>query len=411
MNAVGIDVSKGKSMVAVMKPLGETVATPFEVGHTIKELSKLAEFLKGLHGETRIVMEYTGRYFLPIANFLYNQGFFVSVVNSLLVHDYGTPTIRKVKTDRKDALKLAAFALDRWIYLSKYVPEEDIRMMLKTYNRQYNQYIDTQTALKNNLTALLDQTLPGVSGLFSSPPRRNDRHEKWLDFSSQFWHIDCICGTTVSSFMERYRRWCQKSGYRYSSQKAESIYTHFSCCVYTLPPNNSTKLLIIQAIRQINAIAETLSEILREMQRLSSKLPEYPIVMEMYGIGNVLGPQLMAEIGDIRRFYSKKALVAYAGIDAPPYQSGTFASQNRSISKRGPAALRRVLFQIMKCILQTGAENEPIYQFLDKKRNEGKHYYVYLIAGANKFLRIYYARVKSHLEMMDNNTASCAICS
>ena len=60
MNAVGIDVSKGKSTVAIMRPFGEVIAEPFEVSHTDTELRKLACFLEKLPGETRIVMEYTG---------------------------------------------------------------------------------------------------------------------------------------------------------------------------------------------------------------------------------------------------------------------------------------------------------------------------------------------------------------
>ena len=57
MNAVGIDVSKGKSMVAIMRPFGEVVASPFEVTHTGSELSELAKTLKSLHGETKVIME------------------------------------------------------------------------------------------------------------------------------------------------------------------------------------------------------------------------------------------------------------------------------------------------------------------------------------------------------------------
>ena len=60
MNAVGIDVSKGKSMVAIMRPFGEVVASPYEVAHTGSELRELANSLKSLHGETKVVMEYTG---------------------------------------------------------------------------------------------------------------------------------------------------------------------------------------------------------------------------------------------------------------------------------------------------------------------------------------------------------------
>ena len=55
--------------------------------------------------------------------------------------------------------------------------------------------------------------------------------------------------------------------------------------------------------------------------------------------------ELIAEIGDIRRFHSGKALIAYAGIDAPPYQSGQFMSVNRRISKRGSSSLRKVGYE------------------------------------------------------------------
>ena len=63
VNSAGIDVSKGKSMVAVFRPFNETVAKPFEVCHTGSELRQLTDYLKSLDGEARVVMEHTGRYF------------------------------------------------------------------------------------------------------------------------------------------------------------------------------------------------------------------------------------------------------------------------------------------------------------------------------------------------------------
>ena len=116
-------------------------------------------------------------------------------------------------------------------------------------------------------------------------------------------------------------------------------------------------------------------------------------MMQLFGVGPALGPQLIAEIGDVRRFHSKKALVAFAGIDAPPYQSGQINMRSRSISKRGSGALRRTLFLVMSIYLQHASPNEPVYQFMEKKRSEGKPYRVYMMASANKFLRIYYASV------------------
>ena len=82
MNAVGIDVSKGKSMVTVMRPSEDIVVSPFEITHSPSELSKLVDLLKSLSGETRVVMECTGSYHIPIAIFLHNAGFFVSTAVS-----------------------------------------------------------------------------------------------------------------------------------------------------------------------------------------------------------------------------------------------------------------------------------------------------------------------------------------
>ena len=107
ITAVGIDVSKSKSTVAVRRPGGEIALRPFEVHHTNSDLKKLASTLKKLGGDIRIVMEHTSTYWRPIALTLKEAGFFVSVVNAMLIHDFSDNTIRKLKTDRADALKIA----------------------------------------------------------------------------------------------------------------------------------------------------------------------------------------------------------------------------------------------------------------------------------------------------------------
>lgn len=156
-----------------------------------------------------------------------------------------------------------------------------------------------------------------------------------------------------------------------------------------------------QAITQLQTVSKTLASLQQQMQTLAEKLPEYPVVMQLFGVGPTLGPQLIAEIGDVRRFHSKKALVAFAGIDAPPYQSGTMDVRSRSISKRGSSSLRRTVFLIMSVYLQQKPLDEPVYQFMDKKRAEGKPYKVCMMASANKFLRIYYATVKTYLDALE----------
>ncbi|MBR4158023.1 MAG: IS110 family transposase [Oscillospiraceae bacterium] len=401
MNAVGIDVSKGKSMVAIMRPFGEVVRSPFEVSHTGSELSELAKLLKSLPGETRVVMEYTGYYHAPVAHSLCEAGIYVSTVNAILVHDYGNNNLRRAKTDKKDAIKLANYALDRWLMLPRYIPEEDARLMLKTCYRQYQQMSKIQTMQNNNLVSLLDTTFPNANRLFSSPPRP-DGSEKWVDFVAQFWHCSCVGKLSLNAFTERYRKWCKKHGYNFSVDKAAKIHEAARSLVAVMPMNETTRFLIRQAVEQLQATQRALASTRDQMQSLAASLPEYPVVMQMYGVGKNLGPQLMAEIGDVRRFHSKKALVAYAGIDAPPYQSGQYELKSRSISKRGSSALRRTLFLVMSVFLQTSPEDQPVYQFMDKKRSEGKPYKVYMMASANKFLRIYYASVKKYLASLES---------
>lgn len=88
MYAVGIDVSKDESTVAVIQPFGVVIAEPYKVRHTETDLRKLADYLKSLPGETKVIMEYTGRYYEPIARCLHNEGIFISVVNAILIANY-----------------------------------------------------------------------------------------------------------------------------------------------------------------------------------------------------------------------------------------------------------------------------------------------------------------------------------
>lgn len=397
ITAVGIDVSKGKSTVAVRRPGGRIVMKPFTVLHTAEGLAELTNTLRGIGGEIRVVMEHTGMYWRPVALTLKQS---VSVVNAMLIHDFSDNTIRNVKTDKADSLKIANYALTFWQELRDYSVEDETRQMLKTQSRLYERTLNTSIALRNGLISLLDQTFPGANRLFDEQ-RTKAGHIKWVDFVRRFWHKDCVAALSLSSFADTFQKWCKRTGYRFSTSDAERIHTAARNAVATLPKNDSTKLLITQAAISLNTVYDSLHAFRTEMNRLASLLPEYELVMGMEGVGKITGPQLMAEVGDVRRFSHKGALVAYAGVDAPPYQSGTFDAKNRHVSKRGSPHLRKVLFEIASMILVHGNPDNSVFCFMDKKRAEGKHFYVYTVAGAAKFLRIYYARVKEYLNTQE----------
>jgi hypothetical protein len=142
-----------------------------------------------------------------------------------------------------------------------------------------------------------------------------------------------------------------------------------------MPKKETTKFLITHAVAQVNAVVESLAAVAREMKRLAELLPEYAVVLSFRGVGEILGLQLIAEIGNVRRF-----------------------------SKKGSPHLRKALFQVMDCLLKHSPCEDSVCQLLDRKRAENKHYYSYMNAGAAKFLRIYYARVNAYLRGLEVNT-------
>ena len=75
-------------------------------------------------------------------------------------------------------------------------------------------------------------------------------------------------------------------------------------------------------------------------------------------------------------------------------KTGQFIGSNRRISKRGSSTLRKIGYEVMRCLKTTKNIEDPVYQFIVKKEEEGKAKKVAKVAGLNKFLRIYYARVK-----------------
>jgi transposase len=102
-------------------------------------------------------------------------------------------------------------------------------------------------------------------------------------------------------------------------------------------------------------------------------------------------------IGDIGNFKDKHSLIGFAGLDAPPNQSEQFESHNCHISKRGSPHLRKTLFQVVSVIIQNRPIDNDVYKFYEKKRSEGKHFYVCVTAAFAKFLRVYFGKVRAAL--------------
>lgn len=396
MISVGIDVSKEKSVVCMIKPYGEVVKTPYEISHTKYDLENLINIIKSFAEEVKVTLEATGGYHFPVVFSLVEANIFVSVINPLVMKKYASTTLRKGKTDKMDSIKIANYGIDNWFKLERFTAKEEVYGELNLLGRQYSHYIKMRIESKLVLTDLLDRTMPKIKTLLIGKRSEEPTKDKLCDFVEEYVHFDNISKMSEVKFINSYQKWAKKKGYHQSENKAKAIYALSQEGIPTLPSNSpSTKMLVLEAVRVLKEVNKTLELILTQMRELAKILPEYQVVRDMNGVGEVLAPRLIAEIGDVRRFHNGSALVAFAGLDAPPYESGRFIGTKRRISKRGSSLLRKTGYEAMKCLKTVKpTEDAAVYEFILKKETEGKPKKVAKIAGLNKFLRIYYARVK-----------------
>lgn len=389
MICVGIDIAKGKSTVCFLKPGGEVLKTPYDMEHTAEEITKLIRDIRSYDEEVRVVLEATGHYHLPVVAQLLEANVFVCVVNALRMKKFCSQDIRKAKTDKIDAAKIAAFGLTYWQELEQTKPTDEVYRELRLLSRQYFQLTSMLVKAKITMNNLLDNIMPGITDLLYD---REPNH-KLTDFVLRYLHFDKISAIGEKKFISGYCAWAKKQGYRMYERQAEEIFALVQNSIPALPMTASTTIVVKEAIKVVRELENSRASILAQMQTFAKSLPEYSLIREMACVGDTLTPLVIAEIGDVRNFHSKHALIAYAGIDAPPYQSGGFYGTERHISKRGNGYLRHVGFEIMQCKLRLKPEGDAVYEFIQKKRSEGKCGKEAMVAGINKFLRIYYGKV------------------
>ena len=395
---VGIDISKGKSTVVILSTAGEVIEEPFEITHDLKGLKTLEDKLKGISKEDlKIVMEETGTYYLPVFSYLIDKGYFVVSENALKIKKYLDRGLRKAKTDKKDAYKLAEYCCDNWYKLNKQYENEEIYDNLRFLSRQYITSIEIQVQEKVNFSNLCDLLFPGYYQLLD-----DNTFILGLEVFKKYYHPEIVTNKKQSQFINEIDKLAKKLGHKGAGiTLANKIYNLALNTISVRPNNKYSQLSAISCADALILQIKTSKEIISNMDELARELPEYNKISEIPGCGNKLTSRIIAEIGDIRRFKNAGSLIAYAGLDAPPYQSGQFEATNKHISKRGNRYLRKTGYEIMKSIKASCTENSEIKTYILKKETEGKAKKVAKIAGLNKFLRQYYGIVKKKYKELE----------
>lgn len=395
---VGIDISKGKSTVVILSTAGEVIEEPFEIAHDLKGLKTLEDKLKGISKEDlKIVMEETGTYHLPVFSYLIDKRYFVVSENALKIKKYLDRGLRKAKTDKKDAYKLAEYCCDNWYKLNKQYENEEIYDNLRFLSRQYITSIEIQVQEKVNFSNLCDLLFPGYYQLLD-----DNTFILGLEVFKKYYHPEIVTNKKQSQFVNEIDKLAKKLGHKGAGiTLANKIYNLALNTISVRPNNKYSQLSAISCADALILQIKTSKEIISNMDELARELPEYNKISEIPGCGNKLTSRIIAEIGDIRRFKNAGSLIAYAGLDAPPYQSGQFEATNKHISKRGNRYLRKTGYEIMKSIKASCTENSEIKTYILKKETEGKAKKVAKIAGLNKFLRQYYGIVKKKYKELE----------
>lgn len=395
---IGIDISKGHSTMSAYAGRKEKLKGPrvIEFKHTNTELKHLIDHIKDIDFNIKVVLEETGVYAAPVIKILLENNIPVCVVNPILIKRFNDNTIHNIKSDKADAEKIAHYAYMYFEELKEYKDEDELRYKLKLLNRARESSLKQQTMNKNSLISILDKTFPGINKLFPSQIR-NDGSQKWVDFVATFWHSECVSNLSLSVFTNRYKRWCERHQYNFSNSKAEDIYYFAKECIPTIKKDKISKDIFKFHLNRLKDSMNQTTNALEKMIDISENLPEFPVVRAMNGVGRRLAPQLIAEIGDVRRFKNRRSIVAFAGIDPGVNQSGDFEQKSNPTSRAGSSSLRKTLYLVIDSIIMRKPD-DPIYHFLMKKKSEGKVSKVLKIAGCNKFLRIYYGKVMEYLK-------------
>src|SRR5574341_117348 len=387
---VGIDVSKDKSDICIKDQLGNDLIQRFKIANNKADLGHLYETIERIRsktpGNSDVVfgMEATGIYSLPLYSALKRDGCKVKLYNPIQTNGFRKMNIRKTKTDPIDSAIIADML--RYSEPPQVNEIKDLNLyQLRELVRIRHRLIDKQTICKIQLVRDIDTIRPDYTNVM---PRVFGATSMAI-----LKKYSVPSKLRTKSFEEFYGLVHKTSRSKISRMKAKEIYDHAGN-ILTIPELDSIitieiKTLITQLELFDKQIESAEIKIEQMMKLIDSRIMSIP------GIGDILGPIILGEIGNVDRFSSVKKLVAFAGLDSVVSQSGRFENLTGPISKRGSPLLRWALFVAANVARQN---DENLKRFYDKKISEGKHHYSALNAVAAKLLRIVYWVLKNNKE-------------
>jgi transposase len=376
----GIDVAKRSHVAAVIDEERHTIVAPFLVTNTRAGFNQLLGELAPLRGHVRVGLEATGHYWLSVYDILQRNGYPVVVINPLAMHGFRKLGMRRRKTDRIDALKIADYLRATLAEPS----QQSVPWMLQLKELARFRFRLTQQIgdAKRKIVSVLDRAFPEYETLFSDVFLASSRQllaeavsaQEFAEFDLQELSAKLHAASRGRFGLEQARALQQLA--------QESIGISFMA--------DALQLEMRCLLEQITLLERQRDEVDGALAALmAQQAPSY--LQSIPGVGAVSAVALTAEIGDIARFPDADHLVSYAGIDPSMAQSGEFEGDQAHMSKRGSPYLRYALWQATLGAIRYDLEIKAYYE---AKRAEGKPYAVAMGAACNKLLRRVYVILK-----------------
>jgi len=381
MIAVGIDIAKRNHEACFMASDGREQQPSCRFKNNRAGLQALLKQVRQLPEPVTIGLEATGHYWLALHDALGQAGLSVQVLNPLQTYAYRRSTLRKVKSDRKDAWLIADLVrIGRG--RAAYVPDTTI-LQPRELTRFRWHLIDQIGDAKRKALTILDRVFPEYEGLFSDVFIQSSRAllataATAADFASA--NLD-----ELTALLTRASRG------RLGQAKAQEVQAAAQDSLGSQALGRVARFELAALLQQITFLEKQVAAVERQAETLMTTTEQH--LTDIKGISAVLAASLLAEIGDVSRFSRLESLVAYAGIDPTVFSSGEFTASQCHMSKRGSPYLRRALWL---AAVSASQWNPDLQAYLHRRLEEGKPYRVIMGAIARKLLARIYVTLKQN---------------
>ena len=376
----GIDIAKSSHVIGATDEPGRDAAKPMQFANSTAGFDRCAAYLDGLvesKSDLLVGMEATGHYWLPLFCRLQAEGYAVVVINPIR-----TDAMRRfkgssrVKTDMIDCVLVA-----ETLRCGDFEPSrlgDEAMIELRQLTRLHQELKESVADLKRQVIVALDQVFPEYDSIFSDT--FGESSKAFLKRCPTPEECLAVRADSLARTLER------ASHGKLGREKADEIkgVARNSCGIDVATSAFSFQIKLL--IEQIDFIEGQIAEV--EVKIREGIEAVEPLILTIPGIGYTLGAQIVAEIGDVKRFHSAAAIVKYAGINPSISQSGQFSSEENHITKQGSPYLRRALYLAAMAQLQL---KTPFYGYYAKKRADGKSHREALIAVSRKLVHVIYA--------------------